>query len=159
MPTSNEPSSPAADPKLGPCQADLAGSFVYKFEGNAMRNDVLHRICGIGSFTLDRAGQLTGSHTSSGTPLQGSVKTVLVGMFNLTGSMLLEGGTPLGNADIVFHSETQGLDSVNGRFRFALAGSPDQLWLMSTGATILGRPEITSISELVMIEAIRLPGA
>lgn len=159
MPTVNDLSPLTADPKPGLAQADLAGGFVYKFEGNAMRNLVTYRICGIGSFTLDTAGQLTGSHTSSGIPLQGSVKAVLVGVFSLTGTMLLEGGTPVGNADIVFRSETPGLDSVAGKFRFGLAGSPDRLWLMSTGATILGEPEPTSIAELVILEAIRLPRA
>ncbi len=159
MPTINDLSPPTGDPKPGLGQSDLAGNFVYKFEGNALRNNVPHRICGIGSFTLDGTGQLTGSHTSSGTPLQGSVKAVLVGVFSLTGTMLLEGGTPLGNADIVFRSRTPGLDSVDGKFRFGLAGSPDRLWLMSTGATILDKPETTNIAELVIIEAIRMPRA
>jgi hypothetical protein len=138
-------------------QPDLAGSYVYKFEGNAMRNNVPHRICGIGRFTLDAQGGLEGSHTSSGTPLQGSVRDgVLVATFQLKGTMLLD-ETALGNADIVFTSDNATLDSVHGKFRFAVAGTPARVWLMSTGATVIGKAEPVNIAELVIIEAVRLP--
>ena len=147
----------AKGPGIG--QADLAGRFVYKFEGNALRNNIAHRICGIGQFTLDAAGQLVGSHTSSGTPLQGSARNgVLVGTYEIKGNMLLDDGAHLGNAHIAFTSDDPKLDSVDGKFRFAIAGAPDRLWLMSTGATIMGKPEPTNIAELVIIEATRIPG-
>jgi hypothetical protein len=119
---------------------------------------VPHRICGIGRFTLDAAGQLTGSHTSSGTPLQGSVSDVLVGAYRLEGTLLLDPGTPLGNAEIDFITDGKQLESVHGRFRVAVAGSPDRLWLMSTGATIIGKDKPTSIAELVIIEVVRIGG-
>lgn len=155
-----KPTVPMTTAGRGIAQADLAGRFVYKFDGNALRNNIVHRICGIGQFTLDAAGQLSGSHTSSGMPLQGSVKTgVLVGTYVLTGKMLLGSDASLGDAHIAFTSETPGLDSVDGKFRFAIAGAPDRLWLMSTGATIMGKPEPINIAELVIIEAIRIAGS
>ncbi|MES2711132.1 MAG: hypothetical protein V4653_06085 [Pseudomonadota bacterium] len=139
-------------------QADLAGQFIYKFEGNAVRNNVAHRICGIGQFTVDAAGQLVGSHTSSGTPLQGSVKNgVLVGTYKLKGTLLLDRGENLGDARIAFTTSNENMDGVDGRFRFAVAGTPDRLWLMSTGATIMNQPEPVNIAELVIIEAVRFP--
>lgn len=153
---SYQPTMPMTAPGIS--QADLAGRFVYKFEGNAVRNNVAHRICGIGQFALDATGQLVGSHTSSGTPLQGSVKSgVLVGTYELKGDMLLDHGMNLGNAHIAFTSDNPRLDSVDGKFRFAVAGSSDRLWLMSTGATIMGQPEPINIAELVIIEAVRIP--
>ena len=156
---SDQPSTASAAGRPGLVQADLAGSFVYKFEGNAVRNNVAHRICGIGTFTLDAAGQLAGSHTSSGTPLQGSVKDgVLVCTFTLKGSLLLDAGAHLGNADIDFVSDNPRMDSVNGKFRFAVAGSPDRLWLMSTGATTIGGAATVTLDELVILEAVRIPG-
>ena len=140
-------------------QTDLAGRFVYKFEGNAVRNNVAHRICGIGQFTLDATGQLVGSHTSSGTPLQGTVKGgVLVGIYQLKGALLLDAGENLGNARIVFTPADARMDSVDGKFRFAVVGAPDRLWLMSTGATITGQAGPIDIAELVIIEAVRFHG-
>lgn len=157
---SQPPTLPMTAKGPGIDQADLAGRFVYKFEGNALRNNIAHRICGIGQFTLDAAGQLVGSHTSSGTPLQGSARNgVLVGTYELKGNMLLDDGAHLGDAHIAFTTNDQGMDSVDGKFRFAIAGTPDRLWLMSTGATILGKPEPINIDELVIIEAIRMPGS
>ena len=146
-------------PGAGTAQADLAGHFVYKFEGNAVRNNVAHRICGIGQFTLDGAGRLVGSHTSSGTPLQGSVKNgVLVSTYQIAGTLLLDPASNLGEARIAFTSDNPGMDSVAGRFRVAVAGAPERLWLMSTGATIIGKPAPNDIAELVIIEAVRFPG-
>lgn len=140
-------------------QSDLAGRFVYKFEGNAVRNNVAHRICGIGQFRLDATGHLVGSHTSSGTPLQGTVKGgVLVGTYQLKGTMLLDAGENLGDARIFFTTSEARMDSVDGRFRFAVVGTPDRLWLMSTGATIIGQAGPVDIAELVIIEAVRFPG-
>lgn len=137
-------------------QTDIEGRFVYKFEGNAVRNNVAHRICGIGQFTLDSTGKLVGSHTSSGTPLQGTVKGgVLVGTYQLKGTLLLDAGENLGNARILFTPSDARMDSVDGKFRFAVVGTPDRLWLMSTGATIMGQSGPVDIAELVIIEAVR----
>ena len=84
---------------------------------------------------------------------------MLVGTYELKGNMLLDDGAHLGDAHIAFTTNDQGMDSVDGKFRFAIAGTPDRLWLMSTGATILGKPEPINIDELVIIEAIRMPGS
>ena len=146
-----------SDVKAAPVtQADLAGSYAYRFEGTAARNGVNYKICGIGQFAVDASGALTGAHTSSSMVLDGSAKAVRSNRYQLTGSLTLDAGTVTGNAAIAFASADPKLPNVDGTFRFGVIGKAATLWLMSTGSTIPVNGVQTPIAELSMLEAVRI---
>ena len=153
--------------------SDIEGSYAFRFSGFTMLNNILYHLSGLGNFDIvangRRRGRLTGRQRSSITPLQGQKASLEKATYDLSGTMTL-GPDGTGDADVDFQ-ETSGrkLDGyfrskLKGYFYVLVAGSPDRLWLVSSGATVLSSgatvppiPAGTPADELVNVEAIRIP--
>jgi hypothetical protein len=134
---------------------DLAGRFAFRFSGFTMRNNVPYRLAGVGQFLIDDQGALSGHQRSSITALQGQGAKLMTGNFALAGQITLQNdGT--GSASIHFTATDGGGGDVDGEFFVVVAGTPDRLWLVSSGDALPhgGAPA----DELVDLEAVRMTG-
>jgi hypothetical protein len=143
-----------SQPTSGFAIANLAGRFAFRFGGFPVRNGIMYRLDGVGQFTLDAQGNLTGKQRSAITALQGQSAKLDTGAFALTGTVTLDSdGT--GSASIKFRATDGGTGDVDGEFFLAVAGSPDRLWLISSGGTEPSSGD--QADELCSLEAVRMP--
>jgi hypothetical protein len=149
----HSPTPQAGTATVGFSQSDIAGRYAFRFSGFTMRNNILYHLSGVGTLELDARGKLTkGQQRSSITPLQGQAAGLVAATFELSGTITLKpDGT--GDAHIKF-VETTSTTQLDGHFYLLVAGSPDRLWLVSSGATV---PPGTPVDELMSGEAIRMP--
>ncbi|MBV8335113.1 MAG: hypothetical protein JO358_06630 [Alphaproteobacteria bacterium] len=149
----HSPTPRASAANVGFSQSDMAGRYAFRFSGFAMRNNILYHLSGVGTFEIDAQGKLTkGQQRSSITPLQGQAAGLATATFDLSGTITLKpDGT--GDATIHFKEVTSGVE-LDGHFFTIVAGAPDRLWLVSSGATV---PPRAPVDELVSGEAIRMP--
>jgi len=109
----------------------IAGQFSFRFSGFTMdANDTPFHLTGIGWFSLDGQGNLTGAQTSSTTQIarQGGVHKY--SQYTLNGTYAVNAnGT--GTAIIDFTTKTPGSVPMQGYFDLMMAGS-NRFWFMST---------------------------
>jgi hypothetical protein len=134
--------------------ANLAGRFAFRFAGFPVRNGIMYRLDGVGQFSLDNQGNLTGKQRSSITALQGQGAKLQIGAFSLNGTVTLDSdGT--GSASIKFRATDGGTGDIDGEFFLVIAGTPDRLWLVSSGGTVPSSG--AQADELCTLEAVRMP--
>jgi hypothetical protein len=109
----------------------VTGNYAFRFSGYTMdANDTLYHLAGIGLFSLDGAGKLTGSQTSSTTAMTGQSAVHKYCQYTLSGTYTINGnGT--GIATIDFNPTTAGCTKMTGYFDLVVVGS-DRFWFMST---------------------------
>jgi hypothetical protein len=108
----------------------ISGNYAFRFTGFTMdANDTLYHLAGIGLFSLDGNGKLTGSQTSSTTAMNGQSATHKYCQYTLTGTYSVNGNT--GTATIDFNPTTAGCAKMTGYFDLVVVGS-DRFWFMST---------------------------
>ena len=135
---------------------DIIGKYAYHFNGYTMLNNIRYNLVGVGSLEIGKHGKISGRHRSSITPLQGQKAQLQTGVYNLKGDIKLD-RTGMGDATIHFKkARGDGVD-VDGKFFVQIAGTPDRLWFISSGATL---PQSKGIAadELVTLEAVRMGG-
>jgi hypothetical protein len=141
------PNEPTAPPPFGP-----HGNYAYRFSGFSMRSDegFPYYIVGLGILSLDGAGNITGSLTSSITRLSDSDASLIHGKYAVTGSYTFAADST-GSATLTLSSPDQ---TMVGTFDL-VAASADRIFLISTGAT-LSPPSGVTPDEVVSGEAIRI---
>ncbi len=115
-----------------PSGASRAGKYVFHFSGFTMANDTPYYLVGLGQFTLDATGKLTGTQTSSITPIAGQGATLSYAAYTLTGTWTI-GANGTGTATIKFSSKPQ---TMTGTFDLVAVGDTGRIWMISTGATV-----------------------
>lgn len=141
-------------PTRGYKLSDFKGTYVMRFDGLSMfdtgAGPVPFFLVGVGHVKLDGKGGLTGTQTSSTTPLAGGQVALLHCKYNLSGTYQVNSdGT--GTATMDFASQTRGCADETGTFDF-LVSAQKGFWLISTGATAQG----SKVDEVVRAEAIRI---
>jgi hypothetical protein len=145
-------------------QTSVAGTYTFHFDGFSVfptdaQNPpyVPFYIVGIGRINLKADGTLTGSQTSSTTPLINSAAyptQILVCEYALDGSYTVNIGQGIGTASIHFlPSDPSKCGEETGTFSLVFSG-PDGFWAISTGAE--RAPGGQKVDEVVRIEAVRV---
>jgi hypothetical protein len=138
----------------------LAGTFAYRFNGYAIKQDRPFYLLGVGQLTIDRQGNITGEHQSAATAIEGQDATVMTGKYTLNGMMSVA-SNGAGEAGIFFNKADGQGKSVVGGFYVQVAGDVDRIWMMSSKAIDLdpvappnGKPR--EAVELCSLEAVRM---
>ena len=138
------------------------GKFAYRFSGSAMKMGMEFHLVGVGIMNMDADGKISGFHTASITPLNGSNAAISVSRYTLRGNYGPRKGG-FGDDDlkakITFTSEKKDksgnpVQVLTGTFSMVPAGSGDRFWLISTGA--YNETEQTTADEVVSGEAIKI---
>jgi hypothetical protein len=136
----------------------LAGTFAYKFNGYAIKQERPFYVLGVGQFTLDREGNITGEHQSSATAMGGEA-TVMTGTYTLNGMMSVA-RNGAGRAGVFFNKADGRGKSVAGGFHVQVAGDVDRIWMISSKAIDLVIDPSTGLPpeavELCSMEAVRM---
>jgi hypothetical protein len=139
--------------------SDIKGRYALRFSGFTMAYNILYHLSGLGQFEIDPNGKLTGQQRSSITALQGQEAKLEKATYDLNGTVTLD---KYGNGSAAVHfKETTSGRQLDGQFYILVAGTPDRLWLVSSGATVPGLrarlgSSVTSADELMSGEAIRM---
>ena len=134
-------------------QADIAGTYAYRFSGFSTTILTPFKLAGLGQFLITDSGGLTGSQRTSIMALKGQGASLLSGGYSLNGTITLQpDGT--GTATIRFNKTCgNGVDVIDGEFFVHVGGTPDRLWLLSS---LLSQNSSAEANELVEVEAVRL---
>jgi hypothetical protein len=132
----------------------IVGKYAYRFNGYSMVNNIRYNLAGVGLLQIRNNGKISGRHQSAITPVQGQQAELSTGAYELKGDIKL-GADGAGQAEIYFKKTRGDGDDVDGKFFVQVAGSPDRLWFISSGAT-LPKSKGTSADELVTLEAVRM---
>ncbi len=163
MTEGNAPRGPGDSPKVPGNRFEipaLAGTFAYRFNGYAIRQNRPFYLLGVGQLMIDRQGNITGEHQSAATAMQGQDATVMTGKYKLNGMMVVA-SNGAGEAGIFFNkADGQGKNVVGG-FYVQVAGDVDRIWMMSSKAMDVdliippdGKPR--EAVELCSLEAVRM---
>ena len=146
---------------------ELTGNYAYRFSGYAMQTSIRWYLVGVGVLTIERGGVISnGYHQFSLTPLEGQRAHLITGAYTVYGQIEVDSNGS-GHASMSFRAapgnrreNDEGENilkgrNVDGTFSVQVAGSPDRLWFISTGATLPDEDDKPT-DELVTIEAVRM---